>query len=234
MLLALVIGAWALCWKAHPWTIRLLFMVACLLCGVTLSLNVTSLSSDPMVPQMVRLMLLAEGLPLLLVLGLGPLLRQWTPDAWVAVALRATVILVWMVPARWSAELVRDSSSLLPWLCLLSGLLMWQTMSAYSSRRLHLLLSLPMLVAGGLLLSPVLLTVASRPCLWNFSPLQSQHAAGLIMLLSGLPGLIWSFWPGPHSPRSVLDQKPQTVLPAAFSTADAFSSDEVLHQPSDR
>jgi hypothetical protein len=167
-----------------------------------------SLRSDPVVPQMVRRMLLAEGLPLL-VLGLGSRLRRWTPDAWVAVALRSTVILVWMVPTPWSAELVRASSGLLPWLCLLSGLLMWWTMCAFRSRRLHLLLGLPMLVAGGLLLSPVLFTASSRPCLWNFSPLQSQHVAGLIMLLSGLRGLLWSCWPGPHRPRPRTGQREQ-------------------------
>lgn len=50
------------------------------------------------------------------------------------VARRATVLLVLMVPTPRSAELVRDSSSLLHWLCLLSGLLMWWTMFTFSSR----------------------------------------------------------------------------------------------------
>jgi hypothetical protein len=76
----MMISTWGICWKDRPWTVRLLFMVACLLCIATFSRDVTSLSSDPMVLQMFRLMFLAEGLPLLL--GLGPLLWKRTPDVW--------------------------------------------------------------------------------------------------------------------------------------------------------
>ena len=103
---------------------------------------------------------------------------------------------------------------------------MWWTMFIFGSRRLHLLLGLPMVVAGGLLLSPVLLTVSSGICMWNFTPLQGQHASGLIMLFSGLPGLVWSLWPGPRPPWSAIASR--QLQPGRDPVSDSGSLAQLL------
>ena len=177
---------------------------------------ITRYTLGSMALYMTRLMLLAELLPPLLVLGLPPGgvrvrgrcagVLSWLLDPWVALALWSTVIIFWNVPATFSASLVSNTAGgLLPLLYLLGGLLSWAVIlrplpgvqaQHYGNRGwFGLLGSLPMMVVAAVwLYSPRVLYApyVGALCLWNTTPLQNQVTSGYVMMLAGLPGMALS------------------------------------------
>ena len=128
-------------------------------------------------------------------------------DPWVALAVWAAVIIFWNVPAGFNASVVTNSAAqLLPWLYLLSSLMVWgvvlrplptvQHADVGSRGWFGLLAALPMMaVAAVWLYSPKVLYTpyTNALCLWNLSPLQNQQWSGWIMMIAGLPGMALAF-----------------------------------------
>lgn len=97
----------------------------------------TSLTLNSMALYMGRLMVLAEVVPPLLILGLprGVVIDPRRPlgrvlgvvlDPWVALAVWSAVIIFWNIPAGFNASVVTNTAgALLPALYLLSSLLVW-------------------------------------------------------------------------------------------------------------
>lgn len=178
----------------------------------------SALTGQSMALYMARLMVLAEFIPPLLLLGLPGGIRlapRSLPgrvlgvllDPWVALAVWSAVIIFWNVPAGFNASVVTNSAAqLLPWLYLLSSLMVWgvvlrplpgvQPHNVGSRGWFGLLAALPMMaVASVWLYSPKVLYTpyVNALCLWNLSPLQNQQWSGWIMMLAGLPGMFLAF-----------------------------------------
>lgn len=178
----------------------------------------SALTGQSMALYMARLMVLAEFIPPLLLLGLPGGIRlapRRLPgrvlgvllDPWVALAVWSAVIIFWNVPAGFNASVVTNSAAqLLPWLYLLSSLMVWgvvlrplpgvQPHHVGSRGWFGLLAALPMMaVASVWLYSPKVLYTpyVNALCLWNLSPLQNQQWSGWIMMLAGLPGMFLAF-----------------------------------------
>jgi len=190
-----------------------LFGVATLAALIVTQTAVTDFTLNSMSLYMTRLMVLAELVPPLVVLGLpaGYLIPRgrpaqalsWLLDPWVALSLWAVIIIFWNVPAGFSASLVSNTASgLLPTLYLLGGLLSWAVVlrplpsvqgRGYGNRGWFGLLSaLPMMaVAAVWLYSPRVLYApyVGALCLWNTTPLQNQVQSGWVMMIAGLPGM---------------------------------------------
>ncbi|MBB5235262.1 cytochrome c oxidase assembly protein [Deinococcus budaensis] len=173
----------------------------------------TTLTLNSMALYMGRLMVLAEIVPPLLVLGLPrvhidprrPLGRVLGVllDPWVALAVWTAVIVFWNVPAGFNASVVTNTASaLLPALYLLSSLLVWgvvlrplpsvQPAGIGSRGWFGFIAALPMMAVAAVWLysRQVLYTpYVSALCLWDLTPLQNQQISGLIMMLAGLPAL---------------------------------------------
>ena len=171
-------------------------------------------TGQSMALYMARLMVLAEVVPPLLVLGL-PRSPGLTPrlalgrvlglllDPWVALAVWTAVIIFWNIPAGFNASVVSNTAApLLPLLYLLSSLLVWgvvlrplpsvQVASIGNRGWFGLLAALPMMSVAAVWLysREVLYTpYASALCLWNLTPLQNQQISGWIMMIAGLPAL---------------------------------------------
>lgn len=191
--------------------------------GLALWLLVTqsrasALTGQSMALYMGRLMVLAELVPPLLVLGipravaldprrgLGRVLGLLL-DPWVALALWAAVVVFWNVPAGFNASVVSNSAAqLLPALYLLSSLLVWavvlrplpavQPASIGSRGWFGLLAALPMMsVAAVWLYSPRVLYTpyVNALCLWNLTPLENQQLSGWIMMVAGIPAMALAF-----------------------------------------
>ncbi|GGK30555.1 membrane protein [Deinococcus malanensis] len=184
-----------------------------LLLLTTQSLAAT-LTQSSMALYMGRLMILAEIVPPLLVLGI-PRGVQLSPrrglgrvlnvllDPWLALAVWSAVIIYWNVPAGFNASVVTNTAAaLLPALYLLSSLLVWavilrplpavQAATIGSRGWFGLLAALPMMaVAAVWLYSPRVLYTpyVNALCLWNLTPLQNQQWSGWIMMMAGLPSL---------------------------------------------
>ena len=211
-------GAWRAKRSGAGWPA---WRMLCFGLGVLLGLLLTQTAIrvytlGSMALYMTRLMLLAELLPPLLVLGLPPgrlrvggrwaSVLSWLLDPWVALALWSTVIIFWNVPATFSASLVSNTAGgLLPLLYLLGGLLSWAVIlrplpgvqaQHYGNRGwFGLLGSLPMMVVAAVwLYSPRVLYApyVGALCLWNTTPLQNQVSSGYVMMLAGLPGMALS------------------------------------------
>lgn len=195
-----------------------LFGLGVLLLLITTQSRAATLTGSSMALYMGRLMLLAELVPPLLVLGiprgvkinprgaagrvLGILL-----DPWVALAVWSAVIIFWNVPAGFNASVVTNTAAaLLPALYLLSSLLVWsvilrplpdvQPAGMGSRGGFGLLAALPMMaVASVWLYAPQVLYTpyVNALCLWNLSPLQNQQLSGWIMMLAGIPALALAF-----------------------------------------
>ncbi|WP_167757737.1 cytochrome c oxidase assembly protein [Deinococcus fonticola] len=202
-------------WPA--WKVAL-FTLALLLWFLTTQSRSSALTGQSMALYMGRLMVLAEVIPPLLLLGLpggitlnrrsaGGRLLSVLLDPWVALAVWAAVIIFWNVPAGFNASVVTNSATqLLPWLYLLSSLMVWgvvlrplpsvQPGDVGSRGWFGLLAALPMMaVAAVWLYSPRVLYTpyVSALCLWNLSPLQNQQWSGWIMMIAGLPGMALAF-----------------------------------------
>ncbi len=193
-------------WKAVLFGLGLvLLLLATQTAAVTLTLNSMAL-------YMTRLMVLAEVVPPLLILGLprGVQIDPRRPlgrvlgvllDPWVALAVWAAVIIFWNIPAGFNASVVTNTAAaLLPALYLLSSLLVWgvvlrplpSVQPAHIGSRgwFGLLAGLPMMaVAAVWLYSRQVLysPYVGALCLWDLSPLQNQQISGWIMMLAGLP-----------------------------------------------
>lgn len=177
----------------------------------------SAMTGQSMALYMARLMVLAEMVPPLLLLGLPRM--QLAPrsllgrvlgvllDPWVAFAVWTAVIIFWNIPAGFNASVVTNSAAqLLPWLYLLSSAMVWgvvlrpvpsvQPVNIGSRGWFGLLSALPMMaVASVWLYSPKVLYTpyANALCLWNLSPLQNQQWSGWIMMIAGLPGMALAF-----------------------------------------
>lgn len=176
-----------------------------------------TVTANSMALYMGRLMLLAEVVPPLLVLGLpkmniapqstlGKLLGFFL-DPWVALSLWSAIIIFWNLPAGFNASIVSNTAAaFLPTLYLLGGLMVWAVVlrpfttvqgRSYGNRGwFGLLAALPMmLIASVWLYSPKVLysPYVSALCLWNLSPLQNQQISGWIMMVAGLPGIALAF-----------------------------------------
>ena len=199
-------------WKA------VLFGLGTLLWLLVTQSRASALTGQSMALYMGRLMVLAEVVPPLLVLGiprgvaldarrgLGRVLGLLL-DPWVALALWAAVVIFWNVPAGFNASVVSNSAAqLLPALYLLSSLLVWavvlrplpavQPASIGSRGWFGLLAALPMMsVAAVWLYSPRVLYTpyVNALCLWGLTPLQNQQFSGWIMMVAGIPAMALAF-----------------------------------------
>lgn len=195
-----------------------LFGLGLVLLLLTTQSRAATLTQSSMALYMGRLMLLAEVVPPLLVLGvprgvaldarrgLGRVLGVLL-DPWLALAVWTAVIVYWNVPAGFNASVVANTAgALLPALYLLSSLLVWavilrplpavQPASIGSRGWFGLLAALPMMsVAAVWLYSPRVLYTpyVNALCLWNLTPLDNQQLSGWIMMLAGLPALALAF-----------------------------------------
>lgn len=207
-------GAAASAWPA--WRAAL-FALGTLLLLITTQSRAATMTQSSMALYMGRLMVLAELVPPLLVLGLPRL--NLNPrralgrvlgvllDPWVALAVWTAVIVFWNVPAGFNASVVSNTAgTLLPALYLLSSLMVWsvilrplpsvQPADIGSRGWFGLISALPMMaVASVWLYSPQVLYTpyVSALCLWNYTPLQNQQLSGWIMMLAGLPALALAF-----------------------------------------
>lgn len=178
----------------------------------------TNLTLNSMALYMARLMVLAEVVPPLLILGLprGVQIDPRRPlgrvlgvllDPWVALAVWAAVIIFWNIPAGFNASVVTNTAAvLLPALYLFSSLLVWgvvlrplpSVQPAHIGSRgwFGLLASLPMMAVAAVWLysRQVLYTpYVSALCLWDLTPLQNQQLSGWIMMLAGIPAMALAF-----------------------------------------
>lgn len=195
-----------------------LFALGILLLLITTQSRAATLTQSSMALYMGRLMILAELVPPLLVLGLPRSLHlnarrglgralNVILDPWVALAVWTAVIVFWNVPAGFNASVVSNTAgALLPALYLLSSLMVWSVIlrplpsvqpAGIGSRGWFGLISaLPMMaVASVWLYSPNVLYTpyVSALCLWNYTPMQNQQLSGWIMMLAGLPALALAF-----------------------------------------
>ena len=206
---------WPDCWPV--WRAAL-FGVAVVVALLVTQTAVTDFTLNSMSLYMGRLMVLAELVPPLAVLGLpagyfadGRLTPRgwaaralsWLLDPWVALTLWAVIIIFWNVPLGFSASLVSNTASgLLPLLYLFGGFLSWAVVlrplpsvqgKGFGNRGwFGLLSSLPMMsVAAVWLYSPRVLYApyVGALCLWNTTPLQNQVNSGWVMMIAGLPGM---------------------------------------------
>ena len=191
-----------------------LFGLGVLLLILSTQSAATNLTLNSMALYMARLMVLAEVVPPLLVLGLprGIGIDPRRPfgrflsvllDPWVALAVWSAVIIFWNVPAGFNASVVTNTAAaLLPALYLLSSLMVWSVVlrplptvqPAHIGSRgwFGLLAALPMMAVASVWLysRQVLYTpYVGALCLWDLSPLQNQQISGWIMMLAGLPAL---------------------------------------------
>ena len=164
------------------------------------------------------LMLLGQGVSPLLLLGVPRELRagwhrpqrrwwaQWLLDPWVAVAVFMLLTLALNVPGVFDTALSNALySGPFGVLLLVGGLMMWAQLldGSRGIRRRWLaglvgwLAGLPMmLVAAVWVWSPRVLYMPYLDvlCLWNLSPLQDQHYAGLLMFIAGFPLQLRAAW----------------------------------------
>lgn len=195
-----------------------LFALGWVLLFLTTQSLASTMTQASMALYMARLMLLAEFVPPLLVLGI-PRGVQLDPrrglgqalnlllDPWVALAVWTAVIVFWNIPAGFNASVVTNTAAtLLPALYLLSSLMVWSVIlrplpavqpAGIGSRGwFGLLAALPMMAVASvwLYVPRVLYTpYVNALCLWNLSPLQNQQWSGWIMMLAGLPALALAF-----------------------------------------
>ena len=202
-------------WPA--WKVAL-FSLGLVLWSVATQTGTRAYTGQSMALYMGRLMVLAEVVPPLLVLGLprGITLSRQSPlgrvlglllDPWVALAVWTAVIIFWNVPAGFNASVVSNTAApLLPTLYLLSSLLVWgvvlrplptvQPAGIGNRGGLGLLAALPMMAVAAVWLysREVLYTpYVNALCLWNLTPLQNQQISGWIMMLAGLPAMALAF-----------------------------------------
>ncbi|THF86871.1 cytochrome c oxidase assembly protein [Deinococcus sp. KSM4-11] len=195
-----------------------LFAVGWVLLLLTTQSRAATLTQSSMALYMARLMILAEIVPPLLVLGLPRGVRldprrgvgrvlNLLLDPWLALAVWTAVIVFWNIPAGFNASVVANTAAtLLPGLYLLSSLLVWSVIlrplpavqpAGIGSRGwFGLLAALPMMsVASVWLYTPRVLyqPFVNALCLWNLTPLQNQQLSGWIMMLAGLPALALAF-----------------------------------------
>lgn len=204
-------------WRAR-WPLWKLvsFLAGAVIAIFALQSNAVSYTLNSMALYMGRLMVLAELVPPLIVLGLprglslperGPLrgVLAFLLDPFVATFLWAAIIIYWNLPAGFSASVVSATTgTLLPFLYLFGGLLVWAVLLRPVPTRLGLLgrgglgilATLPMMVVGAVWISSPQVLYAPYvgvPCLWDSTPLGNQRVSGWIMMLADLPALAIAF-----------------------------------------
>lgn len=197
-------------WSAWRW---LWFALAMLLWFMTTQSQSVQLVAQSMALYMARLMILAEFVPPLLILGLprgiwvspqtlwGRALSVFF-DPWVAFAVWTSVIIFWNVPAGMNASVVSNTVNTLPMLYLLSSTMIWavilqpvpsvQPVAVGSRGWFGLLAAFPMMVVASVWLyarEVLYMPYVNALCLWNLSPLQNQQYSGWIMLMAGMPAM---------------------------------------------
>ena len=192
--------------------------VVCFAAGAVIALlalqsSAVSYTLNSMALYMGRLMVLAELVPPLIVLGLpkgllrlpergpGRVLLNFLLDPFVALALWAAIIIYWNLPASFSASVVSATTgTLLPFLYLFGGLLVWALLIPPLPGRLGplgrgglaVLATIPMMIVGAVWISSPHVLYAPYvgvPCLWDSTPLGNQRVSGWIMMLADLPAL---------------------------------------------
>ena len=205
--------AWRRRWAAWRLALFLLGAGATLACGWGLN--------DPLVSMTAytaALMVLGQVVPPLLLLGFPTDVRAgwhrgrnrawaaWALDPWVAFAVFVLLTLGVNLPGIFDTALADALfSAPIGLLVLLAGLLVWAQLLDGSRAIGHRWLAgiwgwlagLPMMViaavwvwSGHVLYSPYLDVL----CLWNLSPLDDQHHAGLVMFAAGLPLQLRAAW----------------------------------------
>lgn len=195
-----------------------LFVLGLVLWFISTQSRSSAFTGQSMALYMGRLMVLAELVPPLLILGLprsillaprsvlGRVLNLLL-DPWVALAVWSAVIIFWNIPAGFNASVVTNSAAqLLPMLYLISSLMVWgvvlrplptvQPATIGNRGWFGLMAAIPMMsVAAVWLYAPKVLYTpyVSALCLWNLSPLQNQQFAGWIMMIAGIPGMALAF-----------------------------------------
>lgn len=197
-----------------PWWKLILFLLAVAFALWAFSSVASLFVVNSMALYMVRLMILAELVPPLLILAMPKRMRidpasaagkvlDVLFDPWVAFAVWTAVIVFWNVPAGFNASVVTNTAVvMLPALYLISGTMIWGAMlrpfptlqgGGFGKRGwFGLLASLPMMsIAAWWLYAPKVLyqPYVGAVCLWDLTPLQNQQISGWIMMLAGLPAL---------------------------------------------
>ncbi len=213
MVLAYGLAAWRGRWP--KWR-ALVFVVGCLLTLVSAWGLHNPLAS--MTSYTAALMSLGQVVSPLLLLGLPPAVRgrwhaaphtvwsAWLLDAWVAGAVFVLITLGVNLPGVFNTALANSLySGPIGLLLLLSGLMFWAQLLAGSTSLPQRWIaglygwlgSLPMMLiaavwvwSGHVLYTPYLDVL----CLWNLSPLDDQHYAGLVMFAAGLPLQLRAAW----------------------------------------
>ena len=215
--LVVLLGYGWLAWRGRwrPWRAGL-FALGC--AGTVLAAGGLHDPLQSMSAYAAALMLLGQGVSPVLLLGFAPAVRarwreprqrwwaQWLLDPWVGIGVFVLLSLALNVPGVFDSALANAVySAPIGLLLLLGGLMMWAQLldgSRGIARRwaaglIGWLASLPMmLVAAVWVWSPHVLYMPYLDvlCLWNLSPLQDQHYAGLVMFVAGLPLQLRSAW----------------------------------------
>ncbi|MGC9163934.1 MAG: cytochrome c oxidase assembly protein [Thiomonas sp.] len=213
MLLVYGLAAWRGRWAG--WRVAV-FSLGCLLTlGSAWGLH-NPLAS--MTGYTIALMSMGQIVSPLLLLGIPPQVRarwhrpphtmwsDWLLDPWVAAAVFVIVTLGVNLPGVFDTALANALfSGPIGLLLLISGLMFWAQLLA-GSTRLHTrwiaglfgwLGSLPMMVIAAVWVwsAQVLYTpYLDVLCVWNLSPLDDQHYAGLVMFAAGLPLQLRAAW----------------------------------------
>lgn len=217
------LAAWRGRW---PWWRVMVFAVGCaltLLCTWGLNNPLASMTG-----YTIALMTLGQIVSPLLLIGFPPQVRAqwrapgqswwslWVLDAWVAAAVFIILTLGVNLPGVFNTALANAFfSGPIGLFLLLSGVMFWAQLLPGCTSIAHRwvagiygwLGSLPMMIiaavwvwSGHVLYTPYLDVL----CLWNLSPLDDQHYAGLVMFIAGLPLQLRAAWllimPGEEEP----------------------------------
>jgi len=213
LLLAYGLAAWRGRWP--KWRAAV-FGLGCLLTLVSAWGLHNPLAS--MTSYTIALMSMGQIVSPLLLLGIPPAVRArwhapahawwslWLLDAWVAAAVFVIVTLGINLPGVFNTALANALfSGPIGLLLLISGLMFWAQLLAGSTSLparwiagvYGWLGSLPMMIIAAVWVwsAQVLYTpYLDVLCLWNLSPLDDQHYAGLVMFAAGLPLQLRAAW----------------------------------------
>ena len=213
MLLIYGVAAWRGRWAA--WRVSV-FVVGCLLTLASAWGLHNPLAS--MTSYTIALMSMGQIVSPLLLVGIPPTVRArwhapphtawslWLLDAWVACAVFIILTLGVNLPGVFNTALANSLfSGPIGLLLLISGLMFWAQMLAGSTSLSQRWIaglygwlgSLPMMIIAAVWVwsAQVLYTpYLDVLCLWNLSPLDDQHYAGLVMFAAGLPLQLRAAW----------------------------------------
>ena len=195
------------------WGRAVAFFAGLLLMLFALQSSLVSFVANSMALYTLRLMILAELVPILLLAGLpaGVFSLRGLPqfwhglfEPWVGLVFYNAVVIFWNLPQPLSASLVNATyHEVLPWLYVLGGTWFWlpifQTLRdgpgfSQVSRVLYAGIgNLPMMVIGLVWLNSqevIYSPYVNVPCLWNTTPTDNQQAAGVVMTIFSTPAMV--------------------------------------------